>query len=1187
MLAAGLALLTGAAGCASSGDRSAEVSPDGRPGGAASAIDQLRARAARELEAPESIRTIPPAPGVDAAAVAPVTEDAEGRARMSLQGALAALARPETSPETAAPAEADEEAALRALRLYVSGRSKLQSNDAKGALAELEAASKLDPGASEIWREMAEAQLALGRRAAAMNSFQQAVENGTGSARVFTALGHESLRLRRLEPATSYLLKAWEFRDEPADPACRYIAAADLAEIFEGQGYLSAAGELTRQAANLPETFSGSTRFRAELSELYRRQSDLWRDAGDLSCRLGEYEEALNAYEQAARQPTLDVAALVSRRVHASLRLGRPAHAALAVVEQIQGRGGLVEDGQFELIRYLAASADVGPALARALREVGGQLPEPVAPTVRSRLSRAQAAATPGEAGRELLREHLREIPEDDAAGRELLATYDTADVKGRTREAVRLADARPVFARRYAFWLLDGGRPSGPYIEALSKSGAPVAALMRAYILSYNGLPREALQIVLRMRADGPARGAVHLARVELAAACGEWNEARKGLEALGAPADAEARARALHELHRDEEALAILAPMADGPGADASTVLLAAELATGVGRAGDAERWLARLLDSDPYNEAAHELMIRLLLPGGPLADQARLTAAVRELRESVPSSRTLRSFNAGELLQRQLYGEAESTLIALVETDITNGSLLNDLVTVWERAISSGDAQAGERAETWLRARLAERPESIFLAGGLARILATRGRGEEAVAVLSEQLRSLPRPELARLRESVIREVLKKPEEADAMARERLAAQPPGIDTVLERAELAARTGDAATAARDLTGSLPADVPLSPEQSAKLLVVCARAVTSLGSDLSPPKADGVRELLKVAVDRGARLTPQLHEKRLTLLAAQEPVDPAAMSEATALIARQYPSAADEAYMLAARALITAQKPEAAVQVLEGLAERTPPPSAPLLLSWIELVTRYGDSAAIDRLFTAFERRELLEPVIRAVTEDGSKVPADETGLRAEFAYMVGSTLNSGGRDELAERAYRRALALRPGHPWAANNLGYQLLEQDRGLTEAERLLEDAYRELHDEASVIDSVGWLRYKQRLLEDEPGPDGSVAREGAITLLTRAASSPAGRDNSVLQEHLGDALWASGRRDEAVRRWTEALRQAGAEMDSLRQAGRLSERAEERLSNQIKQVQAKLVAARNGRDPQIAAPFNP
>lgn len=1180
------ALLTLAPGCRGADQA---VRADARHAGPG-AIAHLESRAAGEAARPvERVKTLPPCPGVDPALVAELPAGEPGPARAGVDEALAAIAPAQKAQTSPAPAGADADAADRALRLYISGRYKAQGGDAKGAITDLEAASKLNPAEPEIWRELGEAQLLLGRRSAAMTSFEQAVATGSTNVRVFTVLGHESLRLRRQEAAIGSLLRAWELRNEQADPACRYIVAADLAEILKERGYLAASAEMMKRAANLPDPFAGSTRFRPELSELYRRQSDLWRDAGDLACRLGDYEEALRAYERAARHPTLDIGALVARRMYASLKLGRPAGAAMILVEQIRENGGLVEDSQFALVRFMAGSTEVGPTLGAAIREIRAGLPPDGPASIRSRLARAEAAALTGEPARELLRRHLLAFPEDDSAGRELLATYDIADAKGRSREMARLADQRPEFARRYAYWLLDGGRRSGPYLEALTKSSSAMGPVLRAYILSFNGQVVEALAVSEAAAESGPAAGGVRLARIELAAGCGEWARADGELAGISGPGTDEVRARALHELQRDEEAVAILARLADakdvGPEA-ASAMLLAAELAPGVGRAADAERWLMRVLAADPYNEAAHEALIRLYLPGAPLADQAKLTAAVRALRENVPSSRTLRYFNAAELVQRQLYREAETTFLALVEDDISNGSLLNDLVTAWERSIGSGDKEAGARAEAWLRAQLAERPESIFLAGGLARILATQGRGEEAVAVLSEQLGVLPRPELARLKESIIREVLKKPEEADAMARARLEKQPPGVETILERAELRVREGDAAAAAREVEAGLPGDLRLTAEQGLRLSLVCARAVNALGTDLGSPKAEGVRELLKVAVARGARLSPQLHEKRLSLLAAQDPVDVAALTEATRLIARQYPAAAEEAYTLAARSLLAAQKPEAAVRVLEDLATWNPPPSVPLLLSWVDLTTRYGDQSAIDRLFAAFERPDLLEPVVRAVVDDPSRMPEDEPGRRAEFAYMIGTTLNSAGRDELAEAAYRRALALKPGHAWVSNNLGYQLLEADRDLDEAARLLEAAYQALPDQASVIDSVGWLRYKQRVLEDEKGPDGAVVREGAITLLTRAADSESGQENSVLQEHLGDALWAAGRRDEAVQRWTQALRQAGAEMDALRRSNRLSDRAETRLSEQIKQVQAKLVAARNSGTPAIAAPFN-
>lgn len=1152
-----------------------------------SARGRLERQAEREIEKPTvSVQTLPPPPGVDEAAVAELKADPSSPVFMPTDQALAAI-MPIPDTIQSAPMPVDEESRLRAVRLYVSGRTKLLENDAKGAAVDLEAASKLDPSAEEVWRELGEAQLVLARRSAAMTSFQQAVALGSKNARVITALGHEALRLGRTDEATKYLLRAWELRGDRADPGCEYIIAADLAEILEKKGYLRASGEMLRRAADLPEPFSGATRFRTEIMELYRRQSDLWLQAGDLACRFGDYKTALEAYEEASQHPTLDKGRLVTRRVHASLRLGRPAGASLLVLDQIERTRGLVEDSQFGLVRYLLTSTPVNPTLAEALREIESSLPEGSAPTIRSRLVRAQAAASTGEDARLLLRTHLATFAEDDAAAAELLATYKLDEIDGRTREMVRLSEGRPEHAKRYAFWLLDGGRESAPYLESLRKSSSrsPMAGVMRSYILAFNGHPREGLAEVREIPARPGTMGGVRLAQVELATMCGDWASAETWLKDLEGPSHEVVRAQALHALQRDAEAFELLSAIADreaGRPSATSSVLLAVELAPVVGKPEQAEGWLKRLLDADPFNETAHEAMIRLYMVSGPLADPSKLTAAVRAVRESVPSSRTLRYFNAAELVQRQVYKEAESTLLDLVEEDIANAAVLNDLITAWERQVAAGDKEACARAEAWLRAQLEQRPESIFLVGGLARVLTAEGRGEEAVTLVNERTANLPRPELLRLRESIIREVLKRPDEADALALERLSKQPPNIDTVIERMDLEVRTIDAGAAAKRLETDLPSWVLLTRDQATRVGIIDARAAAALGTELDSGRAEGVRRLLKASVDRGVRLPLPLHQKRIQLLAAQQPVDVPAVIDAVETVGRQYPKAATEAYVGAAAALSNANETDAAIRMFESLAARPEPPSSDVLRTWIQLTIARGDAAALQRLLTAFDKPELAALVINT-PDDGSVM--DPAAVRAEFAYTLGVVLNGTNRDDLAEIAYRRALAIKPDHAWTCNNLGYQLLEAGRDLPEAERLLESAYRSLPDEASVIDSIGWLRYKQKLLTDETATDGTVVKEGAITLLTKAVTTERGRENSDLFDHLGDALYAAGRNDEAVHRWQEAAKIANREMDAVRRASRGDDETEKKLKTQIAGLQAKIGAAQGGRRPAIAAPF--
>src|SRR5690606_8201921 len=145
-----------------------------------------------------------------------------------------------------------------------------------------------------------------------------------------------------------------------------------------------------------------------------------------------------------------------------------------------------------------------------------------------------------------------------------------------------------------------------------------------------------------------------------------------------------------------------------------------------------------------------------------------------------------------------------------------------------------------------------------------------------------------------------------------------------------------------------------------------------------------------------------------------------------------------------------------------------------------------------------------------------------------------RAGIHYMAATFAAYFGRPE-AEGLYRAAPAEDPDHPWAANDLGYLLAEQNRDLAEAERLLERALGILPDEPSIIDSLGWVRYRLGVLEDRP------PREGAITLLRRATQMDRDPSSDMFRQ-LGDALYRSGDRGGALAAWTRAFELANEQI---------------------------------------------
>jgi tetratricopeptide (TPR) repeat protein len=112
-----------------------------------------------------------------------------------------------------------------------------------------------------------------------------------------------------------------------------------------------------------------------------------------------------------------------------------------------------------------------------------------------------------------------------------------------------------------------------------------------------------------------------------------------------------------------------------------------------------------------------------------------------------------------------------------------------------------------------------------------------------------------------------------------------------------------------------------------------------------------------------------------------------------------------------------------------------------------------------------------------------------------------------------------DIAERDLREIIARQPENAAALNALGYTLADQTERYDEAEALIRQAYILQPHEASIIDSMGWISFRQ----------GRYAE--AEEFLRRAWEID---QNPEIGAHLGEVLWVSGKKDEAVRAWREA-----------------------------------------------------
>lgn len=174
----------------------------------------------------------------------------------------------------------------------------------------------------------------------------------------------------------------------------------------------------------------------------------------------------------------------------------------------------------------------------------------------------------------------------------------------------------------------------------------------------------------------------------------------------------------------------------------------------------------------------------------------------------------------------------------------------------------------------------------------------------------------------------------------------------------------------------------------------------------------------------------------------------------------------------------------------------------------------------TRLGDVLdAMDR------HAQAAEAYRQAITLADAGAAGPE---RWTLHLLHGAALEQADRWFEAEKALEAAHALAPDNPVVLNYLGYARLERGEQLDEAEALIAEASRRAPNDASITDSLGWAQFKR----------GKVA-EAIATLHRAAAADPA---QAEIHEHLGDALYAAGRKYEARHAWNAALVTAEAEV---------------------------------------------
>jgi len=176
----------------------------------------------------------------------------------------------------------------------------------------------------------------------------------------------------------------------------------------------------------------------------------------------------------------------------------------------------------------------------------------------------------------------------------------------------------------------------------------------------------------------------------------------------------------------------------------------------------------------------------------------------------------------------------------------------------------------------------------------------------------------------------------------------------------------------------------------------------------------------------------------------------------------------------------------------------ILEALREQFPPLADRFLMAEGEILL---DAGAYDQAL------ELYGEALKETPDD------------FDLLYSRSLVYERMNRVSDSEADLRKILEKTPDDARALNALGYTLLVHTDRLDEADKLVSKALLLTPDDPAVVDSMGWLRFRQGRPQD------------ALPLLQKAYSQ---FPDSEVAAHLGEVLWAVGSKDQARTLLTQA-----------------------------------------------------
>ncbi|WP_206997328.1 tetratricopeptide repeat protein [Trinickia mobilis] len=244
-------------------------------------------------------------------------------------------------------------------------------------------------------------------------------------------------------------------------------------------------------------------------------------------------------------------------------------------------------------------------------------------------------------------------------------------------------------------------------------------------------------------------------------------------------------------------------------------------------------------------------------------------------------------------------------------------------------------------------------------------------------------------------------------------------------------------------------------------------------------------------------------------------------------------AQLAEKTPGAdAGQAYIYLAQLSLERKNEAAAGQWLDKITPKSQQ-YIPAQITRAQLLAKQGKSDDARKLLAALQSSDPHDQAVIARTDaailfDAKRYPEAEARLQQatqdfpddpDILYDYAMAAEKNGHYDLMETQLRQLISAQPDNPQAYNALGYSLADRNQRLQEADKLIEKASALAPNDAFIMDSLGWVKYRM----------GDTA--DAAKLLRKAYTL---QPNAEIGAHLGEVLWKSGEQDQARAAWRDA-----------------------------------------------------